>query len=87
MSPVTAAIFRDDIAKSFQWPFYVAALAALLAIFPALMTGRRLGEHAGHEKLSRAERGGAAGTAAGGPAQAGEAVRRRRPATAADAVE
>ncbi len=50
------AIYRDDIAKSFQWPFLVAALAALLAAVPGLLTGRRLGEHEGHEKLSRAER-------------------------------
>ncbi len=56
VSQVTAAIFRDDIAQSFKWPFYVAALAALLAIFPALLTGRRLGEHAGHEKLDEAGR-------------------------------
>jgi len=50
------AIYRDDIAKSFEWPFIVAALAALLAAVPAALTGRRLGEHEGHEKLSRAER-------------------------------
>jgi hypothetical protein len=66
VSRLTAAIFRDDIAKSFQWPFYVAALAALLAIFPALLTGRRLGEHAGHEKLSKADREAASGGAAAG---------------------
>ena len=50
------AIYRDDIAKSFTWPFYAAALAALLAIVPGLLTGRRLGEHAGHEELDRAAR-------------------------------
>jgi EmrB/QacA subfamily drug resistance transporter len=50
------AIYQDDIARSFTWPFLVAALAAALAIVPAALTGRRLGEHEGHEKLSRAER-------------------------------
>jgi EmrB/QacA subfamily drug resistance transporter len=58
-------IYRDDIAKSFEWPFIVAALAALLAAVPAALTGRRLGEHEGHEKLSRAERSGQDGAAAG----------------------
>ena len=51
-----AGIYRHDIAESFTWPFYAAALAALLAIIPALMTGRRLGEHEGHEEMTRAER-------------------------------
>ena len=87
VSTVTAAIFRDKIAKSFQWPFYVAALAALLAVFPALMTGRRLGEHAGHEKLSRAERGGASDTVPADAVPAGEAVRASAAGTAADALE
>jgi EmrB/QacA subfamily drug resistance transporter len=71
MAAHIAAIYKDDIAKSFQWPFYAAAIAALLAIVPGLMTGRRLGEHEGHEELSRAERsalseagGGAAAPAA-----------------------
>jgi EmrB/QacA subfamily drug resistance transporter len=49
-------IFKDNIAKSFQYPYYVAALAAFAAIIPALFTGRRLGEHAGHHELTRAER-------------------------------
>lgn len=49
-------IFKDNVAKSFTWPFYAAALAALLAVFPALFTGRRLGEHAGDEDRSRAGR-------------------------------
>jgi EmrB/QacA subfamily drug resistance transporter len=30
-----AAIYKDDIAKSFTWPFYAAALAALIAIVEA----------------------------------------------------
>ncbi len=79
MSQVTVAIFRDDIAKSFKWPFYVAALAALLAIFPALLTGRRLGEHDGHEKLDEAGR--AAGEAA---APAGPRRPARRPTPSSD---
>jgi len=51
-----AAIYKHDIAKSFSWPFYAAALAALLAVFPALFTGRRLGADAGHEEMTRGER-------------------------------
>jgi EmrB/QacA subfamily drug resistance transporter len=54
------AIYRDSIGRSFKWPFYAAALAALLAIVPALLTGRRLGEHEGHEEMNRAERAAAA---------------------------
>ncbi len=64
------AIYRDDIAKSFKWPFYAAALAALLAIVPGALTGRRLGEYEGHEKLNRAERA-AAADGAGDPAADG----------------
>jgi MFS family permease len=50
------AIFRDDIAKSFRLSYYAAALVAFLALIPALFTGRRIGEHEGHEAMSRAER-------------------------------
>jgi EmrB/QacA subfamily drug resistance transporter len=49
-------IFRDDIAKSFPLVYYAAALAAFLALIPALFTGRRIGQHEGHEAMSRAER-------------------------------
>ena len=55
-------IYKTNIGKSFRWPFYAAALAALLAVFPALLTGRRLGEHEGHEEMNRAERAAATGT-------------------------
>ena len=58
-----AAIYRHDIARSFAWPFYAAALAALLAIIPALFTGRRLGEHEGHHEMTREERQRSAGEA------------------------
>jgi len=51
-----ATIYKDDIAKSFTWPFYAAALAALLAIPSALFTGRRLGADAGHHEMTREER-------------------------------
>ena len=51
-----AAIYKHDIAESFSWPFYAAALAALLAIPPALFTGRRLGEDLGHQEMTREER-------------------------------
>ena len=64
------AVYKDDIAKSFKWPFYAAALAALLAIIPGLMTGSRLGEHEGHEKMNRAERTEATEAAAEGAAAA-----------------
>ena len=49
-------IFRDDVAKAFKWPYYLAAILSFLAVFPALFTGRRIGEHAGHEEMSHAER-------------------------------
>ena len=42
-------IFRNGVAQSFSWPFYSAAVAALLAAIPALFTGRRLGEPEGGE--------------------------------------
>ena len=61
INAATAAIYRNDIADSFTWPFYTAALAALLAVIPALFTGRRLGEHEGHHEMSRTERLKAAG--------------------------
>jgi hypothetical protein len=71
LNSVIAMLYRNDIAESFTWPFYAAALAALLAIIPALLTGRRLGEHAGHHEMTRAERQEAAGRGqaaeAGGP--------------------
>jgi Na+/melibiose symporter-like transporter len=51
-----AAIYKHDIARSFSWPFYAAALAALLAIPAALFTGRRLGADAGHDEMTREER-------------------------------
>jgi len=51
-----AAIYKHDIAESFIWPFYAAALAALLAIPAALFTGRRLGDDAGHQNMTREER-------------------------------
>jgi EmrB/QacA subfamily drug resistance transporter len=50
------AIYKNTIAKSFPLPFYFAALAAALGIIPALMTGRRLGEHLGYEDMTRAQR-------------------------------
>ena len=51
-----AAIYRHDLAESFTWPYYAAALAALLAIIPALLTGRRLGVDSGHHEMTREER-------------------------------
>jgi EmrB/QacA subfamily drug resistance transporter len=56
LNATIATLYRDDVAKSFTWPFYAAAIAALLAAIPALMTGRRLGEHEGHHEMTRAER-------------------------------
>jgi len=46
------AIFEDNIAKSFTWAFYASALLAFIAIVPALMTGRRLGEDEGSYRLA-----------------------------------
>ena len=79
-----SAIYRYNIAKSFKWPFYAAALAALLAIIPGLMTGSRLGEHEGHEKLNRAERTEA--TEAAAAAAADEAAAATGAATGATAT-
>lgn len=70
LNAAVAAIYRHDIAKSFTWPFSAAALAALVAIIPALFTGRRLGEHAGHHEMTRQERLAALGRAEA--AEAGE---------------
>ncbi len=56
LKTVIGGIFRDDIAKSFRLSYYAAALVAFLALIPALFTGRRIGEHEGHEAMSRAER-------------------------------
>jgi EmrB/QacA subfamily drug resistance transporter len=70
LNAVVARIYRDDIADSFAWPFYAAALAALIAVAPALLTGRRLGEHAGHHEMTRGERAAALGRAEA--AEAGE---------------
>jgi EmrB/QacA subfamily drug resistance transporter len=63
LNAVVAGIYRSDIAKSFTWPFYAASLAALLAVIPALLTGRRLGEHEGHHEMTRDERLAALGRA------------------------
>jgi len=56
LSVKIGAIYRENIANSFSWPFYAAAVAALLAIVPALLTGTRLGQFAGYEKMDRQER-------------------------------
>ena len=56
LNTAIATLYRHDIAESFKWPFYAAALAALIAIIPALFTGRRLGEHEGHDEMTRSER-------------------------------
>ena len=63
LNAVVAKLYRDDIAESFSWPFYAAALGAFIGIFPALLTGKRLGEHEGHEEMTRAERLESAGRA------------------------
>ena len=70
LNAVVAGIYRTDIAKSFEWPFYAAALSALIAVVPALLTGRRLGEHAGHHEMTREQRLAALGRAEA--AEAGE---------------
>jgi len=70
LNAVVAGFYRTDIAKSFEWPFYAAALSALIAVVPALLTGRRLGEHAGHHEMTREQRLAALGRAEA--AEAGE---------------
>ncbi|MCL5734155.1 MAG: DHA2 family efflux MFS transporter permease subunit [Actinobacteria bacterium] len=55
-----SGIFKTHVANAFRWPYYAAAMAAALAMLPAFRTGRRLGEHAGYEELSRADRARAA---------------------------
>jgi EmrB/QacA subfamily drug resistance transporter len=47
------AIFADNIAHSFSLAYYAAAVMAFLAVIPALLTGRRVGEHQGHHERSR----------------------------------
>lgn len=60
-------IYRTQIAGAFSWPFYAAAAFALLAVIPALLTGRRLGEHAGHHELTREQRSAAGDRDPSGP--------------------
>lgn len=63
LNTAVAKLYRDSIAESFTWPFYAAAFAAFIGIFPALLTGRRLGEHEGHHEMTRDERLDSAGRA------------------------
>lgn len=42
-------IFKNQVAGAFRWPFLASAFCALLSIPFSLMTGRRLGDHLGHE--------------------------------------
>ena len=56
LNTAVAELYRNDIAESFTWPFYAAAIAAFIGIVPGLLTGRRLGEHEGHHEMTRAER-------------------------------
>jgi len=63
LNTAVAELYRDSIAESFTWPFYAAAFAAFIGIFPALLTGRRLGEHEGHHEMTRDERLESAGRA------------------------
>ena len=50
------AIFKENIAKSFSLAYYAAALMAYIAVIPALMTGRRVGEHKGHHERAIRDR-------------------------------
>ncbi len=56
LNAVIGTIYKDDIAGSFTWSFYVAGLAGFIAIVPALLTGKRLGEHEGHDEMTREQR-------------------------------
>lgn len=42
-------IFKTNVGHAFFWPYIAAAIAALLAVVPALFTGRRLGEQLGRQ--------------------------------------
>lgn len=42
-------IFKSHVGHAFFWPYIAAAIAALLAIVPAVFTGRRLGEQLGRQ--------------------------------------
>ena len=42
-------IFKTNLGHAFFWPYMAAAVAALLAVVPALFTGRRLGEQLGRQ--------------------------------------
>jgi EmrB/QacA subfamily drug resistance transporter len=44
-------IFKSSLAKSFRWPYYAGAIAALLSIPFSLMTGRRIGQHRGEDGI------------------------------------
>jgi EmrB/QacA subfamily drug resistance transporter len=60
MGKAIGGIYKDHVAQAFHWPYYAAAIAALLAVPFTLMTGRRLGEHAGDQELTRRQRRAAA---------------------------
>jgi MFS family permease len=42
-------IFKTHVGHAFFWPYMAAAIAALLAVVPAVFTGRRLGEQLGRQ--------------------------------------
>jgi EmrB/QacA subfamily drug resistance transporter len=54
LSTRITAIYKANIADAFSWPFYAAALAAFIAVVPALLTGRRLGQFADAERIGPA---------------------------------
>ncbi len=56
LTTVVSAIYKDNIADSFRWPYYAAALAAFIAVIPALFTGSRLGQFAGDERAGARDR-------------------------------
>ena len=56
LNTLVAGIYRDDIAGRSRGRSTRPRWRRSIAIIPALMTGRRLGEHEGHEEMTRSER-------------------------------
>lgn len=49
LATAVGQIFKTNVGHAFFWPYIAAAIAALLAVVPALFTGRRLAEQLGRQ--------------------------------------